>query len=190
MKSCLRHLSSLRRLDKYMYYATWWMLFIICGTDKILVFIYVLSLTCGDKTMFLYLHQLQDWEKCVCGGGRGGGRGWVWVLGSKRLFSWRGPEHTAASFLWHYNLTLVCQSSMFCTLYYLDASLKQHTFHPNNVKFKVKVVLMIFFALVQLMVTLVMHHKAKKNISSEINIMVSQQFLNLGSIKNTYLSNI
>lgn len=42
------------------------MLFIICGTDKILVFIYVLSLTCGDKTMFLYLHQLQDWEKCVC----------------------------------------------------------------------------------------------------------------------------
>lgn len=43
------------RRDEYMYYATRRMLFILRGTDKILVFIYVFSLTRGDKTMLLYL---------------------------------------------------------------------------------------------------------------------------------------
>lgn len=35
------------------YCASWWMLFIICGGDKILVFICSIKLMCGDKTLHL-----------------------------------------------------------------------------------------------------------------------------------------
>lgn len=35
------------------YGASWWMLFIICGKDNILVFIFFIKLMCGDKTLHL-----------------------------------------------------------------------------------------------------------------------------------------
>lgn len=35
------------------YCASWWMLFIICGKDNILVFIFSIRLMCGDKTLHL-----------------------------------------------------------------------------------------------------------------------------------------